>query len=1231
MKRFLNRQSSYRAWTLITAAALLLPSTALAQVDTGAIQGTVRDSSGAVIPGATITLTSTTMGISFHTTTNDSGNYLFPAVRIGSYTVGAELAGFAPARQEGISLSIQQRFVADFVLVPSDVRETVEVTAESAQLQTQDASLGGVALAQTINDLPLNGRNYTFLAQLTAGVIMGVPDGRQFSSTGAFSANGQDSFSNNYLLDGVDNNSNLSDFMNGSMYAYRPSVDALQEFKVQSSSYTAEFGRAGGAILNASIKSGTEQFHGNWFEFHRNAALDANNFFFNLNNLPKGKFTRNQFGGTLGGPLAFLSRGGRRTFFFTDYEGAIIRQATIYLQNTPTALMQQSNFTDFSELLTQGGTRTDRLGRVFPLGTIFDPATTRSVPNGTVDPITGRPVLGAVGSGASWIRDPIDPTCLAGNAATCLNRIPANRIDQNALRLLKLFPMPLKPGLNQNYPIAPITRDDNHQGDLRIDQYLSQNDTMFYRFSISRNNQVFPAPYGEGSIVDGSQFGGNENQINSTSHAASWTHILSSTMVSEFRFGYTGLRHDRLAFLGKDHSIAQQFGLSTPDHELMGGLPTFTVQGLGGFGIPRWVPTWQTQGTYQGAATLSKLVGDHSLKVAVHYLRPGTEFFQPRAARGAYFYGTTNAGTFTEVPNTSGGATGMAQMLITPITSPLALPECGSNFSRACKSSFVGGPNRIEVDNIPDPVPTNIWSIWSAFIDDSWKVTPKLTLNLGLRYELVRNSDAIDGFGGHFLYEPSPRFVMARDQCDKNLSPSFRQLAAQDGIDIVCHPSNNLVKSPKNMFAPRIGFAYNFADKWVVRAGGGLFYQSSVRANIIRVVQQNYPFSYGVNLVNFDTGTPLQYGDASRATFTSGIVPVRADDPTAFNAFNLSLSGIPSPWKMPRSSQYNLTVQHELSGTQSVSVGYVGSQSWDGELTWNFNDAKEIVPPGQSLRNFQEFKNFSSFSENIRGANSNYNSLQITYDKRVSQGLSLRGNYTLQKCRTQTRQPLVNTVGGNRNMFVLGPDWGLCGWDAPHAMNISGGYDLPVGRGKRFLPNASGVLNQLLGGWRINVIATALSGTPITVPCNIATTTGSGCNAVLTGEPLYPENRSFMNWLNGAAFANPPVATSIGQADVAPLGGPPTQARGPRFRKVDLSIFKNFSINENQRFEFRAEIFNLTNTPNFANPGFTGGVTLPPPPGVLDFSNTSNFGRIVQLRNGQNDQRQIQLALKYYF
>jgi hypothetical protein len=456
-------------------------------------------------------------------------------------------------------------------------------------------------------------------------------------------------------------------------------------------------------------------------------------------------------------------------------------------------------------------------------------------------------------------------------------------------------------------------------------------------------------------------------------------------------------------------------------------------------------------------------------------------------------------------------------------------------------------------------------------------------------------------------------------------------LAAQDGIAVQCYPTNNLVKTPANQFGPRVGIAYNFLDKWVVRTGFGLFYQTSVRANTLRIVQQNYPLSYGVNLTNFNAGSPVQYGDGSTATFSSGIVPVRADDPTAFNAFNLSLAGIPSPWKTPYTMQYNFTLQRQLTASQTVSVGYVGSQSRFGDQNWDFNSVKEIVPPGQSTRNYRQFPDFSSFSENLRGANSNYNALQVTYDKRFTQGFDLKANYTFQKCRSQARQPLVNTIGGVRNMFVLGPDYGLCGWDGKNAFNVSGGYDLPFGRGKHFATGASGVLNQVAGGWRINVIGTYSGGTPVTIPCNISTTTGSGCNALLTGEPLYPSDRSFLHWLNGAAFTNPPRATAVGQTDVSPLGGGPTQARGPDFRKVDLSLFKNFPVTERQRFEFRAEVFNLANHPNFANPGFSGGVTLPPPPGVLDFSNTSNFGRIVALRLGQNDQRQIQLALKYYF
>ena len=434
----------------------------------------MRDATGAVLPGAAVNLINVEMGVSFQTTTNDVGNYQFPSIRIGTYTVVAELPGFAPITREGISLSIQQRYVADFVMKPSNLAETVSVTAEAVQLQTQEASLGATIQSQAINDLPLNGRNYAFLAQLSAGVVQSVQDGRGFASTGSFSANGQDSFANNYLLDGVDNNSNVSDFMNGSTYVYRPSVDALQEFRVQTSSYSAEFGRAGGAVLNASIKSGTDRHHGNLFEFHRNAIFDANNFFNKVQGQEKGEFIRNQFGGTLGGPLRFLQRGDRRTFFFVDYEGTSQSQAQLFQINTPTALMHQSNFTNFSELLAQGGTRTDRLGRVFPLGAIMDPATTRLIPAGAIDPVTGMRVTG---TGNAWIRDLIDPS---GD-----NVIPANRINTNALNLLKAFPLPSRAGLNQNYVSNPIERYDNHQGDLRIDQYLGRSDTVFFRLSLS--------------------------------------------------------------------------------------------------------------------------------------------------------------------------------------------------------------------------------------------------------------------------------------------------------------------------------------------------------------------------------------------------------------------------------------------------------------------------------------------------------------------------------------------------------------------------------------------------------------------------------------------------------------------------------------------------------------------------------------------------------------------------
>jgi hypothetical protein len=1199
MTKIIRRSGQRRSLGWLTGifamAGFLLSSSASAQVDTGAIQGTVRDSTGGVVLGASVTLINVEMGVSFQTKTNDVGMYQFPSIRIGNYTLVAEASGFAPSTRDGIAISIQQRFVADFALQPSGVLETVHVTADAVQLQTQDASLGGVVSSKTINDLPLNGRNYAFLAQLNPGVIQAVQDSRGLAASGSFSANGQDSTFNNYLLDGVDNNSNIADYSNGSHYVYRPAVDALEEFKVQTSSYSAEFGRAGGGIVNASIKSGTEQFHGSWFEFHRNAALDATNFFTAYQGLKKGEFIRNQFGATLGGPLRLFGAGRKKTFFFIDYEGTLQRQATLYRLNTPTALMQQSNFTDFSELLTQGGTRTDRLGRSFPLGTIMDPATTRAVTGGQIDPVTG---LRATGAGAGFVRDPIDPT---GH-----NIIPANRLNSNVVRLLKLFPAPTGPGINQNYNVSPINRDRNHQGDIRIDQYLSDKDTMFGRFSLNRSGHVWPSPYP--GIIDGSNFTGSDEKITLHNQAFSWTHVFSSSVVSEMRFGYSGLYQYRQQFNGDDLGIAGRYGIWTPQVPGYGGLPVFNVTGLGRFGAPSYMPTWNRIGTSQFSAVVTKLTGAHSVKFGAQYLHPTAVFFQTSDPRGRFFY----SGTYTDVVSTSGGNTGLAQMLLTPLPSLVS-----SGFDS------VGGPDQIWATNIPERDPTTAWSIYSGFIDDSWKTTQRLTLDLGLRYDFIRNSDAPDGYGGTFQYDTAPTYLMAKDRCMVGLSPSFLRLTATDGITIQCADSNNLIRSPRTLFAPRLGVAYKMGATWVARAGAGIFYQTSLGGNIVRQIWQNYPFLYRAVLTNNSPAVPIVYGDGTRGTFESGVAPVHADDPLVFNATQAEFRGQENPLRVPHSIQFNVTVQHQLSATQIVSVGYVGSRNRDGSISYNYNGIKQMLPPGLNQLPYRQFPDFSAVTVSRAGARGEYNSLQTSYDRRSGRGLDTKVNYTYSKCRNQTLA---------RNVWLLGPDWGLCGYDAPHLLSASLSYALPFGRGERFLGNASGFMNQLIGGWRINAIGTYSSGPPITIPCNITTATGSGCNALLTGEPLYPANRSFEHWLNGAAFTNPPVATTIGQSDLSPLGGLPSQARGPDFRKVDASLFKTVSVRGEQRLEFRVEAFNLLNHPNFSVPGYdSGGAGLVPAPGVLDFSNTQNFGRIIDLRGGQNDERQIQIALKYYW
>ncbi|MGC0776092.1 MAG: carboxypeptidase-like regulatory domain-containing protein, partial [Candidatus Acidiferrum sp.] len=458
----------------------------------GSISGTVKDASGGVIPGATVTLTNEGTGQSISTTSLSVGEYTFSPVKIGHYSVSAEIKGFQKVKQNNVTVDVQQKVVVDFALPVGKSIETVIVDAAPPALQTQEASVGQVVEAEAINALPLNGRNFTFLAQLSAGVTQGQQDTRGLGASGSFAANGLRPAQNNYLLDGMDNNTNLVDFLNGTAYVVRPPVDAIQEFKVETNDYSAETGRAAGAVLNATIKSGTNQFHGSAWEFIRNDKLDAANFFENAGGIPKGRYQQNQFGVTIGGPIRH-----NKTFFFADYEGTRIRQALTSTNTVPTALERSSGYTNLSELLTQGGTYApDALGRTFPLGQVFDPSTTRGVTCGVADPVTGitAPCTGVpAGTQLGFVREPFNG-----------NMIPANRLDQNAIKLLNLFPPPTNSNLFNNYAADPVSNNNTDQFDVRVDHSFSDKDNIFGRFSYVDNPSLIPGPFG--GIADGGSF-----------------------------------------------------------------------------------------------------------------------------------------------------------------------------------------------------------------------------------------------------------------------------------------------------------------------------------------------------------------------------------------------------------------------------------------------------------------------------------------------------------------------------------------------------------------------------------------------------------------------------------------------------------------------------------------------------------------------------------------------------
>jgi hypothetical protein len=1169
---------------VVTALFFSGASVSFAQVDAGAILGTVKDSSGAVVPSAKVTLTNDDTGLVVTTTTGGSGEYTFSPIKIGHYSLAAELKGFQRVEHTHVTVQVQQRVVVDFVLPPGQMTQTVEVSAAPPALQTQEASVGQVIGEKSINDLPLNGRNFTFLARLSAGVTQGQQDTRGLGASGSFSANGSRPAQNNYLLDGIDNNTNLVDFLNGTAFAVRPPIDALAEFKVQTNDYSAEFGRAAGAILNATIKSGTNQFHGTAWEFLRNDALDAANFFENSGGLKKGKYRQNQFGASLGGPLWR-----NKTFFFVDYEGTRIRQAIPYVSSVPTALERSSGYANLSELLSQGGTRTDVLGRTFPLGQVFDPSTTR-----------------AVGSG--FVRDPFPG-----------NILPANRLDPNGIKLLDLYPAPNNPGLFNNYASNPVQSNDVNQYDVRVDQNFSDKDSLFARVSYSDNPQLIPGPFP--GIADGGAFYTGDQSATAINAVVSETHSFSPNLVNEIRVGYNRLATDRVQPFANTLGIPEQFGIQgVPQVASNGGLGGIDIQGLNGLGSSDYIPSIEYSNTYQFTDNLTKHLGRHSLKVGYEFQRLRFSILQPPQGRGHWSY----SGLYTDIPTQISGNTGLAQLLLTP--TPGTVPGA---------ANFVGGADNIAASNIANTDQKHNYS--GLYFQDDFQVTPKLTVNLGLRWEYFGQLIELYGAQSNFLPSGVPgkpsEFLLTKQRCNTPLSPEFVAATVADNIKTVCSDVPGLGHSQLSNFSPRVGFAYQLTPKLVVRGGYGFFYGGFENSVVETYV--DFPFQFSLGYPNLVPNAPVTFPNGTIGTLETGLtaIPLTSD---AVQPSGVSFTGEDYHMKTPYTQGYNLTFQYQLSANDTVQAGYVGNTVRHLGVYTPPNAPGELLPPGLNQYDFAPYPDFqTNFTYTSFAANSFYNSLQLNYERRFNNGLSMLANFTWSKCRTDAVDVLNQTaLTGYRAPrlpgFGIQGDYGLCEFDVPKAFHFSGSYDLPVGHGRKYLANSRGIVDALLGGWGTNWILTLQDGQPGTVPCAITTTSGFGCNALLVpNQDVYAHNRSVDQWLNPAAFASPPVATTVGQSDYSPLGGAPSQFLGPGYHRLDFSLFKSFRITERTRIEFRSEFFNLTNTPNFSLPGFGGnGVTAAP--GALDYT-SSEFGKITSTRDLQNDQREIQIALKLYW
>jgi hypothetical protein len=831
---------------------------------------------------------------------------------------------------------------------------------------------------------------------------------------------------------------------------------------------------------------------------------------------------------------------------------------------------------------------------------------------------------------------------------------------------MKLFPSPTASGVSNNFSSNQPVSIDRNAFDARLDFNLNPANQLFGRFSLVDDPQNIPGLFT--GIADGGSFAQGKQTAIAEQSVLGFTHTFNPTLINVTHAGLTYLHTTRvgpeaLNFTGAGgNGIPADYGiLDIPQNTENGGLPALNIGGLSELGSNAFLPSDEVSSTFQLTDDLTKVYGKHSFKMGFEWQHVKFSTLQPPWSHGQFGFG----GQYTDIPNKGGGNTGIAQTLLIPEASTVGGLD------------YVGGPSSVFVSNIS--LTDNGKNYYGGYFQDDWKITPKLTLNLGIRWDYFQPVYEHHGAQANFIpFGPptgNPMYLLPNSASTADLSTSFTTLLAQDGITLAAGQYNkSLATAQKNNIGPRVGFAYQATPKFVVRSSFGMFYDGFENRGFSPNLGESYPFQFNFSFFNPDDAHPINnFTGCATATPTGGptfetgfsCTPL---SPLLVNANGLGLRGIQYDYKTPYSMGGNFTLQYQLTPTMSIQAGYVGTFARHLEVFPNANMVDQILPkgtdihqqdqnlgtPSQKLGNcqtenfpghacipFPDFGDGSSYA--TTNGNSYYHSLQTKVEKQFGNGLNFLATYTWSKVMTDAVDLLNGGhVGGYRASNVPGfgihGDYGLGSADIRNVFHFSGSYELPVGKGKKFMSDAHGITNQLIGGWSTVWLATLQDGQPITINCPDSTATDVGCYVMRTGDPklgLHNVPGVGLSWIgNNQAFTEPcPLgAGGVPDTTVHPnnipcvplsglqvLGGPFTQIAGPGFHRLDFSLFKNFPITERIRMEFRSEFFNLTNHPNFSAPS------------DLNYGDGARFGQITSTRHPETNPRQIQFALKLYY